>query len=487
VTAAAFLALESFYSARNTNRLLADEVLALARTTGAFYAAQHVVLGQAGFAAISAGDWKEAEYWRQRLESDLPALGAGYRNWYHVLSAQLALNAQRIDDAESHRRHAFGYNHPGWAVTDAATLVMSARVLLARNETAAAKYDIDRAITMCETQQSPLATFMARMGLCEVEYRANGRLEPDIVRSAMSLGARHGILNWWSFDRTTVALFCAFALQYGIEPDYAATLVRTHALDPPMQGPRPSQWPYPVRVLALGQFRLLRPDGPVSFSRKVQRRPLALLQSLVALGPRPVREERLMDLLWPDAAGDAARFALTTTLYRLRRMLGCEAAVERRNSTLWLNPLRCWVDVFELRTTLDTLEQRRIDARDVGDAVTHALASYSGPLFGAAYDEPDHRAERDELQRRLLRQVYQFAEELERAGDVEPAIAIYERAFRLAPSSEEGCRLLVASLLSQGSRARASGTFAAHVDALKQQGARPTSRMLLFVRELRLA
>jgi DNA-binding SARP family transcriptional activator len=73
----------------------------------------------------------------------------------------------------------------------------------------------------------------------------------------------------------------------------------------------------------MGRFDLWRDGRPVTFACKVPRKPLALLKTLIAMGaPDSVGDERLIDLLWPDAEGNAGGLALTTTVYQLRRLLG---------------------------------------------------------------------------------------------------------------------------------------------------------------------
>jgi LuxR family transcriptional regulator, maltose regulon positive regulatory protein len=81
-------------------------------------------------------------------------------------------------------------------------------------------------------------------------------------------------------------------------------------------------WPWPVKIHALGRFDVQVNGKPLEFSSKTQRKPIALLRMLIASGAQRVRETQLIDLLWPDAAGDAGAFSLTTTLHRLRRLLG---------------------------------------------------------------------------------------------------------------------------------------------------------------------
>src|SRR5262249_45496626 len=140
-------------------------------------------------------------------------------------------------------------------------------------------------------------------------------------------------------------------LEAGIEVDYARHLVRRRGLLPP-DSAASEAWPWPIKILTLGRFEVLRHDQPLRFSRKVQRKPLALLKALIAFGGREVREDVVMDTLWPDAEGDAARVALASALHRLRGLLGLEGAVLRQEGRLSLDARLCWVDVWAIEHLL---------------------------------------------------------------------------------------------------------------------------------------
>lgn len=82
------------------------------------------------------------------------------------------------------------------------------------------------------------------------------------------------------------------------------------------------------------------------FQRKAQKKPLALLMALVSAGGRQVSAALLAGELWPDADGDAARNALTITLFRLRHLLECQEAVVLSDGRLSLDPQRVWLDTW---------------------------------------------------------------------------------------------------------------------------------------------
>ena len=151
-----------------------------------------------------------------------------------------------------------------------------------------------------------------------------GRVMKALAR-AMPLGRSHGYVNTWMWSPKMMAELAARALDADIEVDYVRRLVRERKLVPAEAPLEVETWPWPVKVFTLGRFEVLTGERPVRFAGKAQRKPLALLQALIALGGQRVREARLTEALWPDADGDAAHQALSTTLHRLRRLIGRQA------------------------------------------------------------------------------------------------------------------------------------------------------------------
>src|SRR5579859_3259172 len=81
------------------------------------------------------------------------------------------------------------------------------------------------------------------------------------------------------------------------------------------------------KVSVLGRFQVLKDDASIRSSRRAQRKPLELLQALIAFGGTEVGAHVLTDALWPDSEGDAGYHALESALYRLRQLLGSHSAV----------------------------------------------------------------------------------------------------------------------------------------------------------------
>ncbi|MGH8515046.1 MAG: AfsR/SARP family transcriptional regulator, partial [Gammaproteobacteria bacterium] len=225
------------------------------------------------------------------------------------------------------------------------------------------------------------------------------------LRLALALGAKHGLENTLSehlFRRTTTAL-CAYALQHGIEPDYVKRIIRAQHLSAP--SPEIADWPWPVRIRALGGFSLEIEDRPVSFSGKAPKKPLELLKALVATGGKEVDIGWLGEQLWPDAEGDAARDAFSVTHSRLRKLLPPDGVLMLSEGKLSLNPSHVWTDVWAFeRMVADCLEKlRRAKGSEIESAGEALLSLYSGDLLKGEPDAPWLIAARDRLRSKFLR------------------------------------------------------------------------------------
>jgi LuxR family transcriptional regulator, maltose regulon positive regulatory protein len=176
------------------------------------------------------------------------------------------------------------------------------------------------------------------------------------LADALRVARSHGYRFDPSLQAVKDLLPCltSLALQNSIEPAVARDLIRRHQLKAPSDAD--DSWLWPVRVSLLGGY-VLSIDGTAPRpSRKESRRLVQFLLLLAAHSAIPIPLDRVEDLLWPDADGDAARNALENALHRLRKTLGGEDRVLLRNSMLLLNPDRCWVDVRALEHLLSEIE-----------------------------------------------------------------------------------------------------------------------------------
>ena len=144
---------------------------------------------------------------------------------------------------------------------------------------------------------------------------------------------------------------CMQALENHSEVEFIQKLIRTFNLSPDSTTIELENWPWPIRIYTFGAFLVLQEGEPLCFKGKAQKRPLELLKVLIALGGKEVSREKITEWLWPDAEGDDALHSFSTTLYRLRKLIG-EDTLQLQQGRLSLNQKVCWVDKWSFERLL---------------------------------------------------------------------------------------------------------------------------------------
>ena len=251
------------------------------------------------------------------------------------------------------------------------------------------------------------------------------------LRDALTVGRQNNYLvhPWIGWRRDVMARLLAYALAHNIETPYVREVIRACAFTPPAGAP--GVWPYPVKVFTLGSFRVEIDDKPLVFEGRVQRKPLELLQFIVASGGRDVPVSRAIDELWPGGReGESRDKAFEVALYRLRGLLGSNGAILLQNNRLALNPEIVWTDVEEFESlTGETCPDARV--------IERVLILYRGPFLAQESEEPWLWPLRERLRSRLLRFIMQKSELLVADSRHAEAVALLERGIDIDPLAEE--------------------------------------------------
>ncbi|MCC7547085.1 MAG: winged helix-turn-helix domain-containing protein [Burkholderiales bacterium] len=239
---------------------------------------------------------------------------------------------------------------------------------------------------------------------------------------------------------------CARALEAGIESEYVESVIRRFRL------PAPDQlvpfWPWPIEVLALGDFRIMRDGVPVEYGARAPAKVLALLKALIALGGQNVPYAALIDALWSDEEGDAASNALGVTVSRLRKLLGCADAILVADERISLNLQRCWVDAFALERLVERFPDNGDDAA-ARRFIDRVLALYRGQFLPADTGQRWSMQMRMRLRDRFVRFVERAGARLEAAGDMDGAIDCYRKGLDADDLAEEFYQGLMRCYLAQ--------------------------------------
>ena len=244
--------------------------------------------------------------------------------------------------------------------------------------------------------------------------------------------------------------------------------------------------PWPVRIYTLGQFEVIRGNQPLRLSRKAERRPRSLLKAIIAFGGQNVSEERLVDALWPEAHGDAARFSLTSAIHRLRRLLEHPGSMIRQEHQIGLNPQLVWVDLWGVERLLERSE-RYASAANFGAmarSVWTAAALYKGGFLSGESAAPWARPLTDRLRRRLLEQLLQAGKHIEQSERPEDAVTCFERCLSIDPCAEDACRQLMSVYHRLGRPAEVLSVYHRCRDALNRRlGLIPSAQTEALLKE----
>jgi hypothetical protein len=163
------------------------------------------------------------------------------------------------------------------------------------------------------------------------------------------LACQLGFRRISGLDVTHFGFLANVALHRGAEVGVTRRLIALWDLPPPQRTNVHNEWPYRVDISCLGQFTIQLDGNRISTgSGKAQRKPRELLFHLIVANGRDLEQDWLADERWPDADGDQSIHSLTTTIYRLRKLIGAQAVIHE-DSHVRLNPLRVSTDLGRLR------------------------------------------------------------------------------------------------------------------------------------------
>jgi len=405
----------------------------------------------AAAAALGAGERDAARAELLRLEADAAEPRRGDRALLHYLRGWLVTLEGDQDGSLRDARAAVALAaETGLPWLECLSRSALGRCLAEAGDRRASEVQLRAAQAIAESQRSPLLAFCAQLAAAEAALPARDEAAVlAALRTAFALGREHGFRHapWWR--QREMAELCAFAIQHGIEPEYARGLVRERRLVPRAAPLRVARWPWPFRLSTLGHFALLRADAPVEFSGKGPGRPMELLKVLVALGGQNVRADQLGDALWPHVDADYAHKSFTATLHRLRRLLGDDDALLLRDGRLSLGAGMVWVDAWALESVMAEFDEVLRGAPGEGRIaalqrlVNEAFSLYRGPFLPDESEQPGYLAYREQTRSRLLRGLTRVARACEEAGRPAVGADCYQRLIDADPLYEAPYRYLM--------------------------------------------
>jgi LuxR family maltose regulon positive regulatory protein len=427
---------------------------------------EYMLLGHGALCSLKKGEPATAREYIRRMSTTLSIVKPWEASFYHYCSGWEALYRDDISDAHVHAEHCMNLCEESgnpWTVSMAH--ILNAYVLSASGEHRRAVDQVRKAFSIGKQSRNEFTPFICQLmeaHFCLVQGKEAAALEA--LRNGMRIGREKGFVNLFMWLPGVMESVAVKAIEKGIEVAYVRSLIRGNALLPDASYAEMEHWPWPVKIFTLGRFSIMKDESPIQFSRKVQQKPLALLKALIASGGREVSEERLSDILWPEAEGDTAHSAFTTTLFRLRQLLGMEHALRFHQGKAYLDSRCCCVDawIFErILGQLDMAWNERPTGKDGGNPVElaeRAMRMYTGP-FLAGENEPWMISTRERLRNKFLRNVRRLAHYWEMAGDVAKAIECYQRGLEVDDIAEEFYLQMMKCYKSMGKYAEALAVY----------------------------
>jgi LuxR family transcriptional regulator, maltose regulon positive regulatory protein len=331
-----------------------------------------------------------------------------------------------------------------WHIGEALALTGLAEVYCAVGRHEDAAQCIQECALITEGVYAPLVDFNLHLVRAELaRIRHNSAEFEAALAQAFAIGREQGYANGFHTSSQVLRRLIPYGIELGIEPSYCRWVIAKRRFAPPHS--HRSLWPWPVKIRALGRLRIYLDEEELVVKGKVQRKPLEILKLLTAY-PDGVETSRVMDELWPDLEGDAARNALDIALHRLRKILKSKDAMRLTNGTLSLNTDIVWFDT----EALDRIGAQRPSSPELSAAREEILELYRGGLLGDQEVRGTLLVARDRLRNKFVGRVSQLAKELENTNRWEDVTSLYLRAIDREPGEESLRRGLRHALQEMG-------------------------------------
>ncbi len=436
------------------------EGLEIAGRTGV-HVIDHHLYGEAVCNALNENDVEKGRALFAQMEGALGLGGRTHTSHYYYFAAWHQLLSGNVQQAMAYAHNSQRLiEETGVPFSATVIRLLLAHLLHVQGKRAEADQQLARVWDMLPQTGSSYFEYLYYLSAA---YFALERGEPtrgrDLLRAAMTRGREKDFATTIYFWLPkALGRLCSEALKADIENDYARMLVRKLNLVPADADEEIKNWPWRFEITTLGTFTLMREGRPLQALGKVQKKPLQMLKTLVALGPGRIQKERLIDALWPEAEGDTGNIAFHTTLSRLRRLLGEDRVIRFNDSALSLDRHYCQVDSWTFERLCD-----RITALDAPpstrEAYDQAIALYRGAFLPGETGFLPTISVRERLRTKFLRLVCDAGLWLTRCGDCKTAQHYFAKGLEADPLAEELHQGLIGCYFHAGRKAEAMSAY----------------------------
>ena len=393
------------------------------------------------------------------------------RGCYHFARAWESVLEGRTNDAIQHAQlmKSEFIDTSGMTLCESSVNLVLAEIMHEDGDEEGAAEYLSIGRDLAHRMKSSFAMFTSYIAEANMMMDLNRDAEALIsIREAMKIGRQQDLTSLLFWRSSVMSRLCAKALENGIEVEYVRRLILKRDLTPPLakgeEGVYIENWPFAFEVRTLGKFEMVKDGEPVTFSGKVQQKPLEMLKALISFGGEDVSEERINDALWPEADGDQAHRSFETTLYRLRKLIGDERVIRLQDGSLTLDSRYCRVDVWAFERMFEELEKLRDVNRDEEDAKIarlreKAIEIYKGHFLPGDERQPWSTQLRERLRSKFLRLITMTGQYWEDKGRYEKALGYFEKGLDIDPHAEEFYQHMMKCYCQLGQQAKAVAAY----------------------------
>lgn len=412
--------------------------LELANASGV-HVMDYLLMGHGALSSMKTGDLVTAKKYLRSMASSLSSEKAWGASFYHYVAAWEALYCKNLTQAALHSEQCLKLcEDTGNPWTLSLAHLLEAFVSHARGDDEMLTEHLDQACSIGTQSNNKFIHFACLLIRAYVSLQKGDEASAvPLLKEGMLIGRENGFVNLYMWLPGVMEEIVMKALDAGIEVSYVQDLVRKNSLFPEGTPIEIENWPWPLKIYTLGRFGIVRDEKPIRFSGKVQQRPLSLLKALIAFGGRSVSRYQINDALWPDADGDAAHTAFSTTLHRLRQLIGYEKAVHVQEGKITLDARYCWVDAWafeRLLTQADDLYHKDQTEKAI-ELMQKAINMYHGHFLEE--EQPWAITLREHLRNRFMQNVKKLGVYREDMGQWDQAIKCYGRGLEVDDLAEE--------------------------------------------------
>ena len=413
------------------------------RTSGVRLWSYHLLLnGAAG--ALAAGDLDTAEDLLGQLREFQESARRLDLCTYHYYSAWLAMLRGDPVTAFQQQKRAFELSiEVGCPFYEVLCRLAMAHVLFELGDERRAFAHLRRSRAIGRDIKNHYLEFSGLMMFAYIALRAGRRHQArNSLQRALECGRENGFNHflWWQPE--VLAKLCAWALEERIEVDYVRSLIRDRELMPEPAPVGVREWPWRFQIYTFDHFEVLKDGKRLGVQAKLQKKPVELLKALVGFGADNVQESRLAQSMWPRIDADSAHGSLTTTLHRLRKLVGEDRIIGLRHGRLSLDASLCWLDLRAFEWLTGEIDQhvrgrwRELEVSTVENLAERLLDIYRGPFMGSEGEHSRYVSMRGRLRNKFLRSLGELARFWEERDDWEHAALCFERGIDVDPTAE---------------------------------------------------